>query len=124
MAFINDEKAALALIDLAKPEGPLKDEMTHWVFMRRLTSWSKLDIAEAVKDIYDPEKIVVTPMTVPAEPEVKTLDQQKILALKGDVHRGKEKSCPVRCAITLMMSAPIMVQCSKAGQASKLARPL
>ena len=91
MAFINHEKAALALIDLAKLEGPLKDEMTHWVFMRRLTSWSKLDIAEAIKDIYDPEKIVVTPMTIPAEPEVKTLDQEKILALKGDVHRGKDK---------------------------------
>ena len=91
MAFINDEKAALTLIELAKIDSAVKEDMTHWVFMRRLTGWSKLDIADQVKGIYDPEKLVINSMTIPEEPKNQTLSQEKILALKGDVQRGKNK---------------------------------
>ncbi|MCH2208520.1 MAG: ThuA domain-containing protein [Lentisphaerales bacterium] len=91
LAFIKDKSAALALIDLAKEESPIKKDITQWIFNRRLTDWSKLDIAEEVKSIYDPAKFVVNAMTVPEEPEVKTLDQEKILTLKGNASRGKQK---------------------------------
>ena len=49
LAFIKDKSAALALIDLAKEESPIKKDITQWIFNRRLTDWSKLDIAEEVK---------------------------------------------------------------------------
>ncbi|MCM8537538.1 MAG: c-type cytochrome [Lentisphaeraceae bacterium] len=91
LAFIKDKSAALTLIELAKEEIPIKKDITQWIFNRRLTDWSKLDIAEEVKSIYDPAKFIVNSITVPEEPEFKALDQERILSLQGDASRGKQK---------------------------------
>jgi putative heme-binding domain-containing protein len=76
-----------------------KAEATAWLLKRGTGAWKKFGMAQALKEkgIYDPAKITVQPITVPAPPKDSKLPPLKdILALDGNAERGKITA--MRCA--------------------------
>lgn len=92
IAFIQDRKAADAMVKLAAPDAPTRAEATRWLLQRGTGAWADFGLQEELKSkgIYDPDKIVVQPITVP-EPakDVKLPTLKEIAVLKGDAKRGQ-----------------------------------
>jgi putative membrane-bound dehydrogenase-like protein len=92
IAFIQDRKAAEAMVKLAGPDSPTRALATRWLLQRGTGAWADFGLKEELKAkrIYDPEKIVVQPITVPAPDKAAKLPTLKeIAALKGDPKRGE-----------------------------------
>jgi len=90
IAFIDDEKAARVMLELASPGSPLAGEATAWLMRNVAGEWSKYNLREALKEknIYDPESLVISASPVPP-PATPTPDANEILNLQGDPVRGK-----------------------------------
>jgi len=94
IAFIKSKEAAMAMVDLAKSESfPLKAEAMWWLFNRMGNDWNDFGLAEVLKKsgLYDPDTVQISAVEMPPAPTTpSTLPPIKdILALKGDVARGK-----------------------------------
>ncbi len=100
IAFINDKKAAEAMLEIAASKSVAKAKASYWLLKRGTGEWSNFGIKDELKKrgIYDPSKIVVTQITVAEAPkETKLPALEKILAMKGDAERGK--AAIMRCAM-------------------------
>lgn len=92
IAFIDDARAAQAMLDLASDGSPMKGDATAWLLRNLAGEWAKHDIAKGLKEkgIYDPEAIVVSASPVPDPPSnTKLPPVAEILKLEGDATRGK-----------------------------------
>lgn len=89
LAFIDDKSAADATLNLAA-DSPAKAEAARWLLRNGNGEWKKYNIAEELKKrgIYDPSKIVVTPVTAP-KPETPKFSVEDVLKLKGNAAKGK-----------------------------------
>ena len=89
IAFINDRKAAEAMLVLC--DNPLaKKDATFWLFRNSNDDWRDFGLRDELKKrgIYDPDKIVVTPVTAPkADPPKFSVED--VLKLTGDAEKGK-----------------------------------
>ena len=91
LSFVESREAALAMIKLAAEGSPVKGEAATWALMRMTGFWSAFDIRAELKKagVYDADKVVVTPMQVPAEPKA-TYTVKDVLAKTGDATRGAQ----------------------------------
>jgi len=98
IAFIQDRKAADAMVKLAAEGSATRAEATRWLLQRGTGAWAEFGLKEELKakGIYDPDKIVVQPITVP-EPnkDAKLPTLKEIAELKGDAKRGE--AAAARC---------------------------
>lgn len=89
IAFINDRKAAEAMLELC--DNPLtKKDATFWLFRNSNDDWKDFGLRDELKKrgIYDPDKIVVTEVTAPKADKPK-YSVDDVLKLKGDAAKGK-----------------------------------
>ncbi len=98
MAFIDDKKAADAMLDLIAEESPIKGKAEEWLVKRMTGDWAEFGVKDALVDagIYNPNAPII-PSTVPEEPQPKAYDVEDVLALIGDASKGKNTI--MRCAI-------------------------
>ncbi|MDA0811597.1 MAG: c-type cytochrome, partial [Verrucomicrobia bacterium] len=92
LGFVDDARAASAMLELASPGSPLRGDATAWLLRNLSGEWAKYDIGKALKEkgIYDPATITVTASPVPAPPaNAKLPPMADILKLEGDAARGK-----------------------------------
>ena len=99
LAFIGSEAAVHSIIDLANSPGELGHHATWWLLNRGNDVWSKFGTKETLKTmgIFDPEKVQLTPMSVPAPPETKLPSPNEIAKLSGSVESGKIQA--TRCTM-------------------------
>jgi len=92
ISFIESREAALATIALSAEGSPVKDEAARWALMRMTGSWSAFDVRSELKKagVYDPAKIVVSPVVVPEPPATQTFSVKDVLAKQGDASRGAQ----------------------------------
>ncbi len=97
LGFIDHKSAAQATLNLAT-DSPTKADAVNWLLRNANGEWKKYDIADELKTrgIYDPAKIVVTPITAP-EPEKAKFSVADVLKLTGDPAKGKTTS--MRCVM-------------------------
>ena len=98
LAFINDPAAAKAMLALAAPNSPARDQATFWLLNRMSSTWAEYGLGAELKTagIYDPATIVLREVVVPKPaPETPELSVEEIVRLKGDASRGKAASA--RC---------------------------
>ena len=90
IAFVDDEKAARIMLELASPGSSVEGEATAWLMRNVAGEWSKYNLREALREkkIYDPESLVISASTVPL-PATPAPDIDEILKLPGDPARGK-----------------------------------
>ena len=92
ISFINDRRAADGLMNLTADGSPSRAEAVHWLLVRGTGAWADFGLESDLKakGIYDPDKIVVQPITVPAPPTEPALPKlEEILAMNGDAKRGE-----------------------------------
>ncbi|MGE9266912.1 MAG: PVC-type heme-binding CxxCH protein, partial [Verrucomicrobiales bacterium] len=89
LAFIDDRKSVDAMLTLAD-ESPVKAEAAAWLLKNGTGEWAKYDLRNELKKrgIYDPDKIEVTPVTVPAPEGKPKFSVAEVLKLTGDATRG------------------------------------
>ncbi|MFT5906511.1 MAG: putative membrane-bound dehydrogenase-like protein [Cryomorphaceae bacterium] len=96
IAFINHATAADALFEIAaKTDAALKTAASTWLFKNGAGEWSQMDIKKRLADtgIYDPEKIVVSGITVPEDKPSDANSKERVirvLALRGDASKGEQ----------------------------------
>jgi putative heme-binding domain-containing protein len=95
IAFINDKSAVDALFEIAASAEDLKKTTSTWLFKNGAGEWSDMDIKKRLADtgIYNPEKIVVSAITVPDDKPSDANSKERVtrvLALKGDATKGKQ----------------------------------
>ena len=97
LAFINDRKAADAILTLAD-QAASKKQATFWLFKNATGEWKEFGLFGELKKrgIYDPDKIVVTEVTVPKADKPK-FSTEDVLALTGDAAKGKTTA--MRCVM-------------------------
>jgi putative heme-binding domain-containing protein len=90
LAFVKSPFAALAMVDIAAVDSPVKAEAFWWVLNRQGNHWQNYALPDALKEkyVYDPEKVTVQAVVSPEQPESK-LKVEEILPLKGDIARGQ-----------------------------------
>ncbi|MFC5049356.1 PVC-type heme-binding CxxCH protein [Rubritalea spongiae] len=91
LAFIDDKSAAEAMLSLAGENSIVKDSTAYWLLRQGTGPWSKFNVRKGLKEkgIYDPEKITVNSIRVPAPPKVsKFPSEDEILKLEGDPKKG------------------------------------
>lgn len=78
------------MLDLTDDQSAVKAEAASWLLRRASGAWKEMNLMAELKKrgIYDPEKITVTSVTVPA-PEKPKFSVEDVLALKGDAAKGK-----------------------------------
>ncbi len=94
IAFIKTREAAMAMLELAQAKDfPLKGEAMWWLFNRMSNDWMHFGVAEALKKsgLYDPDTVQISPVEMPPVPTTPSAlpPIKDILALKGDVAKGK-----------------------------------
>jgi putative membrane-bound dehydrogenase-like protein len=92
IAFIDDARAAGVMLELASGQSPLRGGAIAWLLRNAAGEWAKHDINRLLREkgIYDPAVIKVTAAPVPDPPDDTGLPPvADILALKGDVARGR-----------------------------------
>ena len=94
LGFIPTKESADALLQLAdKSSGMVKTHAFWWILNYKDIRWKEqgLDVALKNRGIYDPEKVSISPSTVPVA-ETAKFSVADVAALKGDAKRGAEKS--------------------------------
>ncbi len=94
IAFINTREAAMAMVELAQAKTfPYQAEAMWWLFNRMGNNWKEFGVGEVMKKLglYDPDKVQLVAVEMPPVPTTasKLPPIKDILALKGDVARGK-----------------------------------
>lgn len=92
LAFINDQSAAKAMMDLAQGNSSLKDDATWWLLNRSSGPWKDLDLLPelAERNIYNPDKIQVQEIVSVDSAEVSSdyPPMEELLAMEGNANRG------------------------------------
>jgi putative heme-binding domain-containing protein len=91
LSFINDKSAADALFEVsATPDGAVKAAAMNWLFVRGTGAWSGFGLKDELKKrgIYDPDKIELQEVIVPAKP-TPTYKPEDVLKLTGDSAKGQ-----------------------------------
>ena len=94
LGFVKSREAAGAMIEIANTKDfPMKDLAKWWLFNRKGNDWMHYDVDGGMKAIglYDPEKVKLVAVEMPAEPKdaPKLPPVAEILKLKGDAKRGQ-----------------------------------
>lgn len=93
IAFIRSKAASDAMITLAMLDTPLKPDAIWWLINRASNEWRDYDLMATLEDrgIYDPSKVEVQEIVTPEPDDAmkKALTVEQVLALEGDVERGK-----------------------------------
>jgi putative membrane-bound dehydrogenase-like protein len=94
IAFVKSRDAALAMVELAGSKTfPFQGHAVWWLFNRKGNDWRQFGVEEVMKErgLYDPDKVQLVEVTMPAVPETpsKLPPISEILKLKGDAARGK-----------------------------------
>jgi putative heme-binding domain-containing protein len=94
MAFVNSPDAAMAMVGIASTaNSPLQAGAMWWLFNRKGNHWKEygLDLVMKQRGLYDPDKVQLAEVRMPDAPAgpSKLPPIADILALKGDVARGK-----------------------------------
>jgi putative heme-binding domain-containing protein len=93
LAFTQQKSSATAMMDLAQGESSINQDATWWLLNRATGDWKDLDILPelAKRGIYDPSKIklqeIISIDSSTISSNYPSMD--KLLAMKGDVNRGK-----------------------------------
>jgi putative heme-binding domain-containing protein len=98
IAFVNDPAAAKAMLALAEPSSPQREQATVWLLNRLSNDWADYGLRPALKaaGIYDPESIALKEAVIPAPPpDLPQLSLDEIARLTGDPARGK--AATTRC---------------------------
>ncbi|MFO1486360.1 MAG: PVC-type heme-binding CxxCH protein [Verrucomicrobiaceae bacterium] len=99
LAFIGNKAAVLALVDIAAgKDASLALQAKWWLFNRGPDRWKEIVTRDLLKErgVYDPDKIVLQPVSMPDVPAKSTLPAPSELAkLKGDAVRGQAQAA--RC---------------------------
>lgn len=91
LGFLPTKASASALLDLAeKSSGMVKTHALWWLLNYKELRWKEhgVDVALKTRGLYDPEKISVSPLTVPDPGPSKLPSAAEIAALKGDAAKG------------------------------------
>lgn len=96
LAFIQDKAAAGAMVELAAvKEFPHQSQATWWCINRMSNEWKDFGVREVLKErgVYDPDKVVITPITMPEPPPgpSKLPPAAEIAKMTGDVASGQTK---------------------------------
>ena len=100
IAFVKDPAAPKAMLSLAEPNSPSREQATWWLLNRLSNDWAEYGLRPALKTagIYDPESLVLREAVVPRPPaDLPELSIEEIVRLKGDVARGKTTA--LRCVM-------------------------
>jgi putative heme-binding domain-containing protein len=93
LAFVQDKSAADAMIEFANTPGfPHKAMATWWLMNRMSNEWSEFGVREALKasGIYDPDKVVIQPISSPPFSDVPSkLSAEEALKLTGNPANGQ-----------------------------------
>ena len=93
LAFTPVNEAADAMLDIAAADSPNKANATWWLLNRSSNDWKDFDLMPelAKRGIYDPKKVVVQEIIAPDPKDTPNNlpPVTEILALKGDVEKGK-----------------------------------
>jgi putative membrane-bound dehydrogenase-like protein len=93
LAFTPVKAAADAMLDIAAADSPNKANATWWLLNRSSNDWKDFDLMPelAKRGIYDPKKVVVQEIISPDPKDTPNNlpPVAEILALKGDVEKGK-----------------------------------
>ena len=99
LAFIGSKEAVMKIVDIAAAkDSALAAQASWWLFNRGMDQWQQFGTREVLKErgIYDPDKIVLQPITMPPAPKGSSLPPPaEIAKLKGDIANGKIQSA--RC---------------------------
>jgi putative membrane-bound dehydrogenase-like protein len=97
IAFIDHPSSPKALFQLFASNSSVKPDAATWLLKRGTGEWAKYDIKKQLKEtgVYDPSKIKVTEITVPPAPKKNAFTVADVLALEGNVARGKATA--MRC---------------------------
>ena len=70
LAFIDHRSAVDAMLALAAEGSPARGEAMNWLLRQGTGEWRKYNLARELKEtgVYDPDKIRVSPVTVPDPP--------------------------------------------------------
>lgn len=101
IAFTRSRGAATAMLTFAQLDTPLKSHAVWWLMNRSNNDWSDYGLLAEMKTrgIYDPAKVVVQEVMIPAPDETQkaALSVEAVLALEGDPERGRTHSA--RCVM-------------------------
>ena len=94
LAFVQSREAAGAMIEIANTKDfPFTDLAKWWLFNRKGNDWMHYDVEAGMKalGLYDPEKVKLVAVEMPAEPKgvPKLPPVADILKLRGDAKRGQ-----------------------------------
>ena len=92
LAFVSDPAASKAMLDLAKPDSPLREMATVWLLNRMSNHWADYGLGPALKTagIYDPATITLREAVAPKPAaDAPELSVDQIVALTGDAAKGK-----------------------------------
>ncbi len=103
LSFIDDKKAAKALISIANTKGTTANSNTvtmqaaFWLLRRGIGAWHNFNIMPELKKlgIYNPENFTPQIITVPKPAKETSFTTADVLALKGNAERGK--AAMMRC---------------------------
>ncbi len=98
LAFIQSEKAADALMDLAAKDSPVREKALWWLNIRSDGPWASFDLKPKMKErgLTD-EPAPLVEMIMPAKPDSMKFTVADVLALKGDAAKGKAGA--MRCTV-------------------------
>lgn len=93
LAFIKTKAASEKMLEIAKFDGPLKNDAVWWLINRASNDWKSFDLMPKLKQtgIYDPDKVEVQEIRTP-DPSVvatKLPPVEEIMKLTGDPAKGK-----------------------------------
>ena len=91
LAYSDGRAASDAMLDIAeKSTGAIRGDAMWWLLNKKGDAWREYGIDEEMKTrgIFDPAKVQISGITTPEAAPI-TLEVDAILALKGDVARGK-----------------------------------
>ena len=93
LAFTRDPAASKAMLGLAEPNSPVREQATVWLLNRLSTDWAGYGLGPALKTagIYDPDAITLKEAIIPPAPaNLAELSIDEIVKLSGNAARGKE----------------------------------
>lgn len=107
LAFINHETSVEAMLQLADDERT-KADASYWLLRNGHGEWRSYNIAGELKTrgIYDPSKIKPVAITVPAPASKPSYTVEDVLALKGDITRGR--ATMTRCIMCHQVGEPTL----------------
>lgn len=107
LAFINHKTSVEAMLELADNERT-KADASYWLLRNGHGEWRSYNIAGELKNrgIYDPSKIKPVAVTVPAPNGKPSYTVEDVMALKGDITRGRASM--TRCIMCHQVGEPTL----------------